>query len=220
MKTSSWWAMGLVLSASVAQAQGNLQASMAKLDAASAQFKSVQADFHKVFHHGPSLPIPDETQDGKIYVMRVAGKPQFGILTLGADSRTVQYMNGSLKAYNPKIKCYDPVNGGSKIEAGLTLGFGGSGKEMQAAWNVTDLGPETLDGAKVEKLDLTPKDQSVRSNIEHVTLWILLDRGYALKQVLYAPGGDVQTAVYTNIRYNENKVDTKPFEFNSKPCGK
>jgi outer membrane lipoprotein-sorting protein len=219
MKSAGWLATGLVLSSGMAWAQGNLKASMDKLDAASAQFKSVQADFHKTFHHGPSLPLPDETQDGRLYMLRVGGKPQFGILTTGPDARIVQYANGGIKAYNPKIKCFDPVNGSSKIEAGLTLGFGGSGKEMQAAWNVTDLGPDTIAGTKVEKLDLAPKDDSLKSSVEHVTLWLLLERGYALRQVLYAPGGDTQTADYTNIKFND-KVDTKPFEFSGKPCGK
>jgi outer membrane lipoprotein-sorting protein len=52
-----------------------------------------------------------------------------------------------------------------------------------------------------------------------VVLWIDVDRDVSLKQVFYTTSGDIQTAHYSNIRLNQ-KVDTKPFEFKGKPCGK
>jgi outer membrane lipoprotein-sorting protein len=212
--------VGLLASAGQALAQGSLQASMAALDASSARFHSVQADFHKDLHEGP--PINDTTtQDGRMYFMRIGGKPQMGIQIVGPGARTVLYKDGVLKDYNPGIRCFDTVSSGnqSKTESFLALGFGGSGKDLQASWNVADLGPDTISGVKVEKLDLVPKDPSVKSNVLHVALWVVLDRGYALKQVLYSPSGDTTTAVYSNVRYNDAKVETKPFEFNdAKPC--
>jgi hypothetical protein len=51
---------------------------------------------------------------------------------------------------------------------------------------------------------------------------MVLERGYALKQILYAPSGDTTTAVYSNIKFNDKKVDTDPYDFPSgaRPCGK
>jgi outer membrane lipoprotein-sorting protein len=222
MKIAGWLAAGLALSSGIAMAQGDLKASMDKLDAASAQFKSVQADFHKELYN--KLVRETTPQDGRMYFLREGGKPQLGLKTVGPGARTVQYKDGVAKVFNPAIKCFDTVGGGdqSKTDTLLALGFGGSGKDLQASWNVTDQGPDTVNGVKVEKLDMVPKDPGIKSNIDHVTLWVVLERGYALKQVMVAPSGDITTAVYSNVKYNDSKVDTKAFDFGggAKPCGK
>lgn len=224
MKSAGWMAVALVVSGTISgtQARADLKSSMDRLDAGSKKFRSVQADFHKVIHSGSGLRLPDEPQDGKIYFTRVGGKTQVGLMIVGPGARTLFYANGVAKVYNPaqEQKCYDTVKGSNKLEMAVSLGFGGGGKEMQDSWVVTDLGEETMDGTKVEKLDLVAKDPAVKKNYTHITLWMVLDRAYSLKQVLYQPGGDSQTALYSGITYNET-VDTKPFDFSgAKACGK
>ena len=71
----------------------------------------------------------------------------------------------------------------------------------------------------VEKLDLVGKDQSVRSNFTHVTLWIDPLRGVSLKQEFFTPSGDTQTATYTNIKLNQ-QINKAGYEFSGGPCGK
>ncbi len=198
------------------QPSPQLAATLAKLDQASARFTSVQADFHKVSYNH-FLKSEDNQQDGRIYFTREHNATQMGLLTTGPQGRTVEFKNGTLRLFNPGLNCFDPVTRPG-IETYLTLGFGGSGKDLANAWNITDLGPETLDGTKVEKLDLVARDPAVLANIKKVTLWIDTARGITLKQVLLSPSTDLQTATYTHIRLNE-KVDTKPFTFKGKPCG-
>ena len=198
------------------QPAAQLQATLDKLDQASARFTSVQADFHKVSYNH-FLKSEDNQQDGRIYFTREHGATQMGLITTGPQGRTVEFKSGTLRVFNPGLGCFDTVTKPG-IETYLTLGFGGSGKELAKAWNITDLGPETLDGTKVEKLELVAKDPAVRANYKKVTLWIDLARGISLKQVLLNPSNDIQTATYTHTRLNE-KVDTKPFTFKGKPCG-
>ncbi len=193
-----------------------LAATLDKLDQASAHFTSAQADFHKVFYNH-FLKSDDDQQDGRIYFTREHGATQMGLIITGPQGRTVEFKAGTLRVFNPGPGCFDTVTKPG-IETYLTLGFGGSGKDLVKAWDITDLGPETLDGTKVEKLELVAKDPAVRANIKKFTLWIDLARGISLKQVLLNPSNDLQTATYTHIRLNE-KVDTKPFSFKGKPCG-
>ncbi len=209
------------LAASAAQAQQQtpqVQAILTKLDVASAHFTSAQADFEKDLYN--AVIKDTDKQNGKVYFKRDSGNTQFGMILEGANARVAEYKNGTIRDYNPSTKCYDSVQASpGKIETFLTIGFGGSGRDLAKAWTITDQGPETIDGTKTEKLDLVPKDDGVKANINHVVLWIDLDRDVSLKQVFYTTSGDTQTAHYSDIRLNQ-KVDTKPFEVKGKPCGK
>lgn len=195
-----------------------LQALIARLDAASARFTSAQADFEKDLYN--AVIKETDKQNGKVYFKREAGNTQFGMILDGANARVAEYRNGTIRDFNPATKCFDSVQASpGKIESFLTLGFGGSGRDLAKAWTITDLGPEAVDKVPTEKLDLAPKDNGVKANLTHVVLWLDVERDVSLKQIFYTTSGDVQTAHYANIRVNQ-RVDTKPFEFKGKPCGK
>jgi negative regulator of sigma E activity len=213
--------LGLTLStcfASAEQGDTKLEASLKRLDVASARFSSAQAVFHKDLYN---KLVGDHTpQDGSVYFIRTGGSVQMGARIDGPGARIAEYKNGVLRDLIPG-RCYNTVQASgnkAKFDSFLTLGFGGSGKDLEQAWNIVDMGQETLDGAKVEKLELVSKEQSVRNNYTKVTLWMDLDRGISLKQVLLSPSGDIDTATYTKIRLNEKNVDKKPFEIKGSPC--
>jgi outer membrane lipoprotein-sorting protein len=214
-------AAAITLAATAAPAQQQtpqVKALVDRLNASSARFTSAQADFEKLLYN--AVIKDTDKQNGKVYFKRESGNTQFGMTLEGPNARIAEYKNGSIRDFNPATKCYDSVKASpGKIESFLTLGFGGSGTDLDKAWKITDLGLETIDNVKTEKLDLYPKDDGVKANITHVVLWIDLDRDVSLKQVFYTTSGDTQTAHYTNIRLNQ-KIDAKPFDFKGKPCGK
>ncbi|SNT00797.1 hypothetical protein SAMN05421770_103437 [Granulicella rosea] len=200
-----------------------LDAVIAQMDAASKTFKSAQADFTKdIFEK----IVSDHTiQKGSLYVERKGADTYMGLNITGAGATTVEYTPGTVRQYQPGLKCFNTYSSLNKssVESFLTLGFGGSGTELKKNWTITDQGSETLsDGksqVKVEKLDLVGKDQSVRNNFTHVTLWIDPVRGISLKQVFYTPSGDTQTATYTNIRMG-GTIDKKPYAIGGGACHK
>ena len=217
------FAVALIIVAPAPQpaAPGNLEVTLAKLDASSAKFKNAQADFHKddldhVMH--------DHTlSNGNVYFTRSGAAVEAGIKINGQNARIASYKNGVLRDFTPgPANCYNTIDSSqnkAKTESFLTLGFGGSGRDLAAKWTITDLGPEMVDGVKTEKLELVSKDQGVRNNFSKVTLWMDLERDISIKQQFLVAGlGDVNTATYTNIRYNVPKVDTAPFDFKAKPC--
>jgi outer membrane lipoprotein-sorting protein len=215
----AWMGLAVMLSASaIANAQqGDLQTTLAKLDAASAKFRSAEANIHRDAY----TAFIKETvgTDGTTYIKREPnGSAEFGVKTTGAQARTIQYKDGVISDYNPTAKCTDTVTNKS-IDTYLTIGFGGSGKDLAKAWEITDLGPDTVGGTKVEKLDLVPKDPAVKQNAVKISLWVDLDRDVSLKQVVYAPNKDTNTATYTNVKLN-TQVNTKPYEVKAKACGK
>ena len=209
---------GLLLSAAGAQAQGSadhLNEVLRQMDAAGAKFKSAEADFHKdTFQR---VVRETTTQNGTIYFLKSGSALQMGAVISPPEAKVVEYKDGRLRIFDPgpdHLTELDGRNNQAQYESFLTLGFGGSGKDLEKTWNITDQGAESLnDGAsavKVEKLDLVAKDPGQRNSIAHVTIWVDPARAISLKQEFFFTSEDTQTAVYTHIRYNQS-VNTKRY---------
>jgi len=130
--------------------------------------------------------------------------------------KLIEFRNGVVRLYDPgtnHLTIIDATKNKAELESFLTVGFGGSGKDLAKAWTISDLGDEVIDGVQTAKLDLVPKDPAVRKNCTHMTLWVDPVRGIELKQSFYMPSEDYRTAVYANIKYDQ-KVDEKPYQIN------
>ncbi len=209
---------GLVLSSRGAYAQNDpahLNDVLRQMDAASAKFKSAEADFHKdTFQR---VVRETTTQNGTIYFVKAGSALQMGAVIAPPEAKVVEYKEGKLRIFDPGPNHLTELDGRTnqaQYESFLTLGFGGSGKDLEKTWSITDQGSESLnDGAqavKVEKLDLVAKDPSQRNSIAHVTIWVDPARAISLKQEFFFTSEDTQTAFYTHIRYNQN-VNTKRY---------
>ena len=210
--------LGVLLLAGSALAQGDLQATLAKLDASSAKFTSAEARVHREAYNALIKDVDDKS-DGMIYFLRDKnGSTQMGLKTTGQNARTIEYKSGTVRDFNPGINCFDTVTRPG-IDTYLTLGFGGSGKDLAKAWIVKDLGPAMLAGTKVEQLELVPKDPGVKANITKVQLWVDLERDVSLKQVFFSTSGDYNTAVFSEID-TKKAPKLSNYAFGGKPCGK
>jgi outer membrane lipoprotein-sorting protein len=211
-------ALTLLLAPAAALAQGGqLSGTVKKLDAASAKFRSAEADFKKDLYE--RVVKDTTTQTGSIYFLRNGSATQMGARIKPPDEQVVEFKEGMVRLYRPgtnTLTNYSTAQNQATVESFLTLGFGGSGSDLVKSWNVDDKGPEQMsDGksqVKVEKLVLTPKQ---KGTFTQVTLWLDLDRGVSLKQEFIMTDGNKQTATYTNIRYNQ-KIDTKAYEIKCK----
>lgn len=197
-----------------------LKAVLSQMDAASARFKNAQADLR---YDNYTLVVNDHSlETGSLYIERAGNSEHMGAVfyDLGANgqpakspSRVINFDGDTLKIYTPGTNQDDLFKAGAnqaRYNSFLTLGFGGSGRDLARAWDINDLGPEMLGGVKTEKLDLISKDRSVKNLFTHITLWIDPARGLSLKQVFYAPNGDYRTAIYTNLQLNSH-IDRKPY---------
>ena len=210
--------VAVVLSGQGAFAQGDaahLNEVLRQMDAASGKFKSAEADFRKELYQ--RVVRETTTQSGTIYFLKSGAALQMGAVFLPPEAKVVEYKDGRLRLFDPgpnHLTEMDGRNNQAQYESFLTLGFGGSGKDLEKTWNITDQGSESMnDGAqavKVEKLDLVAKDASQRNSIAHVTIWVDPMRAVSLKQEFFFTSDDTQTAIYTHIRYNQG-VNTKRY---------
>ena len=186
----------------------DLQKVIGELNAAAAKFSSAQADF--TWDQFTAVVQEHEIQTGTIYFERKKGVTRMAAYLKqdnGKDApKTVIYDGGEVNFYEPTIKQVTTMKAGAnrgQFESFLTLGFGGSGRDLEANWKVTLVGTESMDGASVAKLDLVPKEQKVLDMFTHVTIWVEPSRGISHKQIFYQPSGDLRTATYENIQYNK-----------------
>ena len=203
---------GLVLcgsSRTIAQSKpGHLDEVLRQMDAASEKFKSAQADFRWDLYE--RVVKETTTQTGVIYFQRDGALTEMGAKVLPPSAKVLEYRRGQLSLFDPGANHLIVMSAGAKqaeYESFLTLGFGGSGRDMAKAWTISDLGTEPMsDGDKMvstEKLDLVAKDPKARQNFSHITLWVDPVQDVSLKQKFFLPSGDAQTATYTNIRLNQ-----------------
>jgi outer membrane lipoprotein-sorting protein len=205
-------------------AAGRLETVLREMDAASAKFQSAQADLRQELY--TKVVDDNEEQKGMVYFLRKGGATQMGIKML-EPAQIVEFKDGLLRLFNPGTNHVDEFSASGKnqslAETLMTLGFGGSGAELKRAWTIDDEGAEQMsDGSRtvaVERLDLVSKDETIKKNYSHVTIWIDAARGVTLKQEFFAANGDTRTAFYTNIRMNQT-VDVGPFAIKCKgKCG-
>jgi outer membrane lipoprotein-sorting protein len=211
------------------QKPSNLDTVLHQLDAASASFKSAQADMRR---DGYAKVVKETTtQCGVIYFQRKASGLEMGTkiapsptqscageaAATASGTRTVAYKAGELQIFEPAtnhLTLFHAGNNQAQYESFLTLGFGGSGRDLAKTWEITDLGTEVLkDGAKsiaTAKLDLVAKDPANRNMFSHITIWVDPVQGVTYKQLFFTPSGDYYTTWFDHVRYNQ-KINESAF---------
>lgn len=207
MKTMKALSALLILLAvhTVIAQEANLQKILSQMDASSAKFQDVQADI--VDDNYTAVVQDHQTEKGAIAFRRVGASTEMAmILDKGQQGeRDILYKNGELDFYQPAAKQETIVSAGAnraQYDSLLATGFGASGKDLAASWDITPQGMETIDGVQTAKLDLVSKQANVRNNFSHITIWVDPTRDISLKVVMLQPSGDSRTATYSNIRYN------------------
>jgi outer membrane lipoprotein-sorting protein len=187
----------------------DLQKVITQLNTAAAKFSSAQADF--TWDQYQAIVQEDDVQTGTVYYERKKGSSTRTAAYIKQDNgkdapKIVVYEDAQVQLYEPMIKQLTVLKAGAnhaQLESFLTLGFGGSGTDLEANWKVSLLGSEQINGISVVQLDLVPLQKEVLDMFPHVTIWIDPIQGISYKQIFYEPGGDKRTASYKNIRYNQ-----------------
>jgi outer membrane lipoprotein-sorting protein len=196
----------------------NLDAVLKKMDAVAADFHTLQADFEWDTYEKVIDEIDDYQtgtisyrRNGKNIEMMAAVKMEGGSLDkLKPVPKYVLLSEGKIRVYQPKadqVTEYDLGKNRSDFETYLVLGFGGSGQDLLKAFDVTYVGPETVNGVATAKLQLDPKSEKVRNTYKQILLWIDLDRGISVQQQFIGPQGDYRLAKYSSIRMKEKIGD-------------
>lgn len=188
-----------------------LDKSLRQMDVASAKFQSAEADLKWEFYE--KVVRDTTTQTGSTYFLRTKSGTEMGAVITSPSLKYLHFGNGKGSLYDAVAKKLTPFNAGkdrTRVESFLTLGFGGSGKDLESAWTISLKGNEAIDGTPVVKLDLIPKDPATAQTFTHVLVWVDTSRAISLKQQFFTPEGDTRTTYYTHVRYN-TPIDLKQY---------
>ncbi len=185
---------------------------LSRMDTLSEQFHTAQANF--VWNQYQRVVDETDTQKGKIYFRRVGKEIQMAAEITESNGKPqtkyVLFNDSKVSVYQPALNLIDEYPTGKNKEAFesfLVLGFGGSGKAMLKAFDVTYSGMQKQRDEETTKLNLVPKSPNVRSSFPHIMLWIN-QRGISVQQQLFSGDGDYRIAKYSDIEVNEKLPDS------------
>jgi outer membrane lipoprotein-sorting protein len=195
-----------------------LDSVLRKMDAVAANFTTAQANFQWETYQKVIDEVVDD-QTGVIYyrksnkqieMMAEVKRAGSSASSMKDEPKFVLLSGGKVRLYQPKtdqVTEFDLGKNQSDFESYIVLGFGASGQDLQKNFDVTYMGPETIDGVKTAKLQLIPKSQKVKNTYSQIFLWIDLDRGVSVQQQLFQPQGDYRLAKYSQIKLHEKISD-------------
>jgi outer membrane lipoprotein-sorting protein len=180
-----------------------LESVLKKMDSAAANFQTAQADF--VWDQYQRVVDETDTQKGTVYYRKSGKEIQMLADIKEPERKIVLYKEGKLQVYQPKIEqvmVYPAGGNRNELESYLVLGFGGSGEDLEKAFDVTYESEETVDGVATARLALVPKSEKVRGTFTKIFLWIDLARGISVQQKFMQTQGDYRLAKYSAIKVN------------------
>jgi len=189
----------------LAAPQDDLKSVLDRLNVAAANFHSTSADVE--FDTIETEPVPDtDVQKGVVYYDRKDNAVRMGVHLNEHNgkpsAKAYTYIGGTFKLFEPGINQVTTYAKAGKWESYVILGFGASGKDLEAKWDIAYLGSETLGGVKTEKLELIAKDPDVRKNLSKVTIWVDPDHAVSLRQVFILSATSSYVAHYSNFKFN------------------
>lgn len=197
---------------------GALDAVLKKMDAVAANFTTAQANFEWETYQKVIDEIVD-FEKGVIYyrksnkqveMMAEVKEAGASASSIKPEPKYVLLTGGKIRLYQPKpdqITEFDLGKNQSEFESYIVLGFGASGEDLKKSFDVSYVGPETIEGVKTAKLQLIPKSQKVKNTYSQIFLWIDPERGVSVQQQLFQPQGDYRLAKYSQIKMREKIGD-------------
>jgi outer membrane lipoprotein-sorting protein len=196
-------ALCLLLS-SVAYGQ-SVEAVLARMDAAAPKFHALSASVEMVTY---TAIINDKTDEkGTFKMQRLKSGQVRAIVDFegSSDARIIAFLGSIVRIYYPNANTYQDFDVGKNADVlnqFLLLGFGSSGKNLAANYDITAVGQEKVAGRDTTKLLLIPKAQQVKNRLSKVEIWVPNDAAYPVQQQFYEPSGNYKIVTYTDVKLN------------------
>jgi len=177
---------------------------LARLDKIAPKFSTATAHLDWIDHQ--AVIDTYEKQSGTVVMKRTSGnKVQFVARFTSPDEYAVALRETTVERYTPLnnlIQEYDISNYRELAQTFMLLGFGTTGRQLQASFEVSSAGSESISGQNTTHLDLRPRAPDLRKQLSHVELWISDEIGCAIQQKFHFPDGSYKLATFTNLKLN------------------
>lgn len=143
-----------------------------------------------------------ETESGRLYVRK---NGRIKIEMLEPEPKEILFSGRKAEIYYPNMKQIQEFNLSKHrgmLEQFLLLGFGTRGDDLDDAYLIQVHGETRIDNRPALEVELTPRDDKIRSNIHEIRIWFDMASWVPLKQKFFEFGGDNTTTRYTNVKVN------------------
>lgn len=176
---------------------------LARMDAAAPSFTGMASNITELKY---TAVISDKSVESGAFVMKKTHQDvKARIDFTKPDSKSIAFAGQKAEIYFPAMKTvqeYDLGKQKGMVEQFLMLGFGTTGKELQANYAIKLIGPETIAQHKTVHMLLTPKSAAVREQFTKFEIWMDESGEHAVQQQVYQPSGDYYLFTYSNIKLN------------------
>ncbi len=143
------------------------------MDKAAATFKGCTADLVKIDHY--AIVTGEEKQSGTIAVRKPNPRTFQVLEKFLPDGEQIELNDTRVQIYHPKTNVLQADDVGKKyhglVEEVLLIGFGGSSTDLQAGYQVSLGGSETVSGQAATRLVLLPKDPQLAQTFPKFEVW-------------------------------------------------
>ena len=196
-----------------------VDAILKRMDATAPSFKGITANLRMVSH--TAILNDDSTQDGVLHMRRLKPGEVRALIdfTDAKDKHSVAFGERTVKMYYPNlnlVQVYDLGKNAKLIDEYMLLGFGNSGKDLQAKYDIQDGGSEQVGGRRTTRLELIPKSKDAQQRLSKAEIWFPEDADYPVQQKFYQPNGNFTLVTYSDFQLNPS-FKTKDLELNTPP---
>ena len=175
------------------------------MDKAAPAFKGVSADLKMTTY--TKILADKNVEAGTLQMQRMKSKETRAVIDFSAasDARILTFEGKSIRIFYPKLNEYNEVGLGKNsnvLNQFLLLGFGSSGTELAANYEISNENTEKVGSVNCTKLLLVPKSSEVKERIQQVEIWIADSATYPIQQQFYQPSGNYQLVLYSNVVLN------------------
>jgi len=178
-----------------------LDSVMRELDREAKNLRTLTADIERTT---VTVVVNDKsTETGRIF-LRTDEKMRIELTK--PDQRTILRNGDKIWHYLPKSKRveeYDISKFGALADSLLTIGLGSSVSSLKKHYLVTVIGESSVDERKTVQIELVPKEEKLRNQIDRIQLWVDTNSWLAIQQKFFETGsGDYIVINYRNIVTN------------------
>lgn len=182
----------------------------ARLDKASAGFKSFSASMQRLTH--TDVINSDDIDRGTIKLKRSNSRSDLKMLIemTEPDPKAVSVQGKKGQLYYPRMQTvqeYDLGKFKEWLDQFYLMGFGTTSKELQDMYAVRYLGADTKGGKRVSGMELIPKSKEISQHIKKFELWLSDENGLPIEQKIY-PAGQYIVVTYSKISINPDIPDS------------
>lgn len=189
-------------------ATDSLENVLERMDRAASSFKALSANAKSVQH--TAVINEDNTDIGRILLKRSKHDMRMLVELQQPDPKSIAVQGHKVEIFYPKRNAVEEYDIGQRrelLDQFMLVGFGTSGKELSAAYNINVLAGDNVAGQATTHMELVPKSPEVLKNLKKLELWIPESEGYPIQQKFYLAGGDYKLVTYTNVKVNPPLTD-------------